>query len=263
MRLVFYYTFCFYLLFTLQVKAQNRLSFNQGHSHNDYHQLKPLLIAYGAGMGSIEADIFMRHGQLFVAHDTVDIQIGATLKNLYLEHLASFYAKSGNRAYPDSSMNLQLVIDIKENHQQVLPLLIEELETYQDIFNSKKNKNAIRILISGDVPLPAQFKNYPDYIFFDGRPTVKYTKAQLKRIAMISADLKKVSSWKGIGNPSETDMGKLKAVIASAHRQRKPFRFWATPDSPNTWTVLEGLGVDWINTDHPESLRKFYINTSN
>lgn len=260
MRLIFCFTICFYLLFTLQVKAQNRLSFNQGHSHNDYHQLKPLLNAYNAGMGSIEADIFIRHGQLFVAHDTVAIQLEATLKNLYLEPLSIFYSKSGNRPYSDASMNLQLVIDIKEDYQHVLPRLISELETYNDVFDSKKNKNAIRILISGDVPLPAQFKNYPDYIFFDGRPNIKYTKAQLKRIAMISMDLKKGSTWKGIGNPSEADMAKLKAVITSAHRQHKPFRFWATPDSPNTWMVLESLGVDWINTDQPESLREFYLN---
>lgn len=242
-----------------EAKAQRPLNVNSGHSHNDYHQNIPLLTAYYAGMGSIEADVFLKDGALYVAHDPSEIKAGITLKKLYLEPLAGFYRQHGNRPYSDSTHRLQLVVDIKKDYAKVLAQLTKDLEGYQDVFNSSKNSKAIRIVISGDVPVPADFKNYPDYISFDGRPYTTYTEDQLKRVAMISDDIKNYTPWNGKGNPTAPDLAKLTAVIEKAHQQHKPFRFWATQDSPNTWIVLERLGADWINTDQPEKLKEFYL----
>lgn len=248
------------LFISINSTAQIPLTYNRGHSHNDYHQHIPLLTAYYAGMGSIEADVFLRNGELFVAHEAEEINREATLRKIYLEPLAGFYRKNGNYIYKDTTHTLQLVVDIKEDHKNVIAQLIKDLSSYGDIFNSKNNAGAIRIVLSGDIPTPSEFKNYPDYISFDGRPQVVYTGEQLKRIAMISADLKSYTTWNGKGTPTKTDELKLRSVIDKAHGLHKPFRFWATQDSPNTWIVLEKLGADWINTDKPERLREFYLN---
>ena len=58
------------------VSAQQKLNAGNGHSHNDYKQQIPLLEAYYAGMGSIEADVFYRDGELYVAHDSKEIKPG-------------------------------------------------------------------------------------------------------------------------------------------------------------------------------------------
>jgi len=151
-----------------------------------------------------------------------------------------------------------LVVDIKTDYQHVLPVLIADLKAFNNTFNSSKNPNAIKIAISGDVPKPEGFKNYPDYISFDGRPYINYTDDQLKQVAMISDDIKNYTTWNGKGTPTKTDVLKLRAAIDKAHQYHKPFRFWATQDSPNTWVELEKLGADWINTDLPEKLHDFY-----
>ncbi|MCZ4244112.1 alkaline phosphatase [Pedobacter punctiformis] len=239
--------------------AQTELTANRGHSHNDYKQNIPLLTAYYAEMGSIEADVFLRKGELYVAHDSTEIKPGLTLKKLYLEPLAAFYKSNGNHPYKKTALTLQLVIDVKQDYQHVLPQLLKELQDYPGVFEGNENPNAIRIVISGDVPKPADFKNYPEQISFDGRPYTTYTHEQLKRVAMISDNLKNYTQWNGKGNPTKTDEALLTAVINKTHQQAKPFRFWATPDSPNTWIVLEKLGVDWINTDKPSKLSDFYL----
>ncbi|WP_235964555.1 alkaline phosphatase [Pedobacter gandavensis] len=247
------------VLLAMDASAQHTLSFNSGHSHNDYHQNIPLLTAYYAGMGAIEADVFLKNGVLYVAHDPSEIKADATLKALYLEPLAKFHKQNGNKPYADPKMKLQLVIDIKENYPMVLAQLIKDLSAYPGVFNDQMSPDAIRIVISGDVPKPQNFENYPAYLSFDGRPNVNYTPDQLKRIAMISDDLKNYTSWNGKGNPTPTDLAVLKKLIDAAHSQHKPFRFWATQDSPNTWIVLERLGADWINTDQPGKLKDFYV----
>lgn len=240
--------------------AQQKLTANQAHSHNDYKQQIPLLTAYYAGMGSIEADIFYRDGELFVAHERSEIKPGRTLQKLYLDPLAALYKENGNHPYPDAKKRLQLVIDIKEDHEHALSKLIEMVKAYGSLFDWQQNPDAIKLVISGDVPAADHFSDYAEIISFDGRPDKTYNAAQLARIAMISQDLAHYTVWNGKGTPTPPDLQKLTAVVAKVHQMGKPFRFWNTKDSPNTWKELERIGVDWIGTDHPDALKSFYQN---
>ncbi|MBS7563883.1 alkaline phosphatase [Mucilaginibacter sp. Bleaf8] len=236
------------------------LNANRAHSHNDYKQNIPFLQAYYSGAGSIEADVFLLNGKLYVAHERNEIAEGRTLDELYLKPLAALFRKNGNRPYADSTQSLQLVIDIKEDHAHVIPALINELKPYRDVFTSTANAHGVKIVLSGDMPQPAQYSQYPAYISFDGRPNINYTPDQLKRIAMISDELSTYTVWNGKGTLTPPDSVKITALINAAHQQHKPFRFWATQDSPNTWIQLEKLGADWINTDHPQQVHDFFIN---
>jgi alkaline phosphatase len=247
------------LLGLQSASAQIKLNANRGHSHNDYKQNIPLLTAYYAEMGSIEADVFLKDGELYVAHEASEIKSGFTLKKIYLDPLSQFFKAKGKRPYANAALKLQLVIDVKEDYKHVLPVLLKELEAYGEVFDEKKNPKAIKVVVSGDMPLPVDFKDYDTKLSFDGRPTTTYTDAQLARVAMISDDLKNHTVWNGKGNPTKTDEVKMKALIDQAHRRGKAFRFWATQDSPNTWIVLERLGADWINTDKPNKLKDFYL----
>lgn len=235
------------LLITPAVFAQQRVyTAANGHSHNDYRQNIPFLLAYYAGMGSIEADVYLRDGRLLVAHDKEELPTAKTLESLYLQAIT--------KVPPDTARKLQLLIDIKESYKDVIPALVKALQPYlHDL-----NRHAVRIVLSGNIPPPENFADYPDYIFYDGRPGILYTPAQLKRIAMISDNLRNYSVWNGKGTPTPEDAKKLTAVVRQAHDNGKPFRFWGTKDNPNTWSELEKLGADWIGTDHPEDLRSFY-----
>ncbi|HAT92504.1 MAG TPA: alkaline phosphatase, partial [Sphingobacterium sp.] len=244
------------------VSAQQKLTANAGHSHNDYKQQIPLLEAYYAGMGSIEADVFYRNGELYVAHESSEIKPGKTLKKLYIDPLIAFFKENGNKPYAKPEQTLQLVIDIKENYEQVLSKLLADLKGNESIFDQQKNPSAIKIVVSGEIPPPEKFDNYPSMIYFDGRPEKDYTPAQLKHIGMISQDIKQYSVWNGKGTPTPPDLEKMKSVIDKAHKLGKTFRFWATKDSPNSWKELGHMGVDWINTDHPTALKNFYLNNA-
>lgn len=242
------------LLTGIPTLAQNSAhTAKNGHSHNDYRQNIPFLLAYYAGMGSLEADVFLRNGRLYVAHETKELPTAKTLEAVYLRPAAAIWGEQ-----QDTTRQLQLLIDIKENYEDVIPALIKELAPYLHFFDPGKHHHAVRIVLSGNIPPPEKFSDYPGYIFFDGRPGIDYNKAQLGRIAMISDNLRKYSVWNGKGTPTPEDAKKLAAVVQEAHDKGKPFRFWGTKDSPNTWSELEKLKVDWIGTDHPEDLRGFY-----
>ena len=227
------------------------------HSHNDYQQAVPFFGAYQAKMNSIEADVFILKGELLVAHVTEQIDTSKTLNKGYLQPLYKLYKMNGNQPYAHDNRNLELVIDIKENYAQVIPVLVSQLQPYLDMVDPAISPKPVKIVLSGDLPPPADYKNYPAYLSFDGRPGIAYTPEELHRVAMISDELQTYTKWDGKGKLLKADRLKLLSVVNGAHEMKKPFRFWGTLDNDHTWKELKLLGVDWIGTDHPEMLHSF------
>ncbi len=179
------------------------------HSHNDYEQKIPFLMAYNESFGSIEADIFLRNSELIVAHDEKELSYNRSFRKLYLENIDSCLRKNGGYPYKDSSRWLQLLIDIKTDSVETLGKLIILLEQFPAIIHNRH----IFLVITGNRPDPDSFKHYPDYIWFDGVLSRTYTKDQLVRIKMLSDDFKYYSTWRGDGEIPAGDTKKLTSRI--------------------------------------------------
>jgi len=244
----------FCLQFFLFAQAQEYSSSNI-HSHNDYAGKLPFYEAYSNEAGVIEADVFLVNNELFVAHTSKEITPQNTLKSQYLDPLAVKFKSLGGKAYP-SNKTLILMIDIKTEADATLKLITQQLRTYPDLIS---NKN-LKIVISGNRPSPANWKDYPEFIYFDGRLNENYTLEQLSRVEMISEDLKEITVWNGKGVLTQTDSEKIQAIIKKVHDQHKKIRFWATQDNVNTWMTLMNLKVDFIGTDNVSELTHFINN---
>ncbi|TDO73248.1 alkaline phosphatase [Flavobacterium chryseum] len=244
----------FCLQFFLFAQAQEYSSSNI-HSHNDYASALPFYGAYSNETGVIEADVFIVNNELFVAHNFKDIAPQNTLKNLYLDPLASKLKHLEGKAYA-SNKPLILMIDIKSDANATLKLIAQQLKTYPEIIS---NKN-IKVVISGNRPSPEQYKDYPEFIYFDGRLNENYSPEQLARVEMISEDLGQLTVWNGKGVLTQTDLEKIQSIIKKVHDQNKKIRFWATQDNVNTWMTLMNLKVDFIGTDTVSELTHFINN---
>lgn len=235
--------------------AQNRSALSRAHSHNDYSQPIPFSHAYQQGFGAIEADVFLVNGKLFVAHDRDRIQQSRTLTAQYLQPLKEALAKDVNR-------KITLLIDLKDDYHTSLTTLIRELEPLQMFIKNAASAGRLRILISGNRPPPAAFKNYPDYLSFDEDLMHTYKKDELGRISQISLRFSNYSKWKGIGPLPEPDALALQTIIHAAHTLNKPVRFWDAPDNATGWAKLIELGVDIIGTDNIDALASFLETTA-
>lgn len=220
-------------IFILLVVSAVTFAQPKAHSHNDYNHPQPFYTAYNAGFGSIEADIFLVDGQLFVAHDRADIRTERTLAALYLEPIQKKI---------DSLRPLLLLIDIKTAAKPTLDALLALMEQYKPLTNSRH----LTIAISGNRPAIADLSSYPAWLFFDGRPNEQYPATALEKIALISDNYRKYSSKE-----------QLESVVAAAHKLNKPFRFWASPDNIKAWEELIKLKADYINTDKIPELANF------
>lgn len=223
------------------------------HSHNDYEQPIPFWTAYYAKAGSIEVDIFLENGQLLVGHDKEDLRAERTIQTLYLDPIRQELKKHKGWLSSDKNYQLQLLIDIKSPTNPCLDTLITVLKTYPEIIGSKQ----LRIVLSGNKPPVADFGKYPSFILYDGLPWEKYDASITDRVPLLSANLRKYTSWNGKGIIPSTERAALEKVIQETHQLGKKIRFWNAPDFINAWFELGKLGVDYMNTDHIPELAGF------
>lgn len=253
--------FILFVLISVSPSVKSQYSTLNAHSHNDYENKTPFWLAYNNHFGSMEADIWAVKGELFVAHYEKEILPGRTLDSLYIQPIVKMVRQNKGKAWKDNPSRFQLLIDLKTTVAQTLPLLVEKLEQYPDVFNPRKNKNAIRIVITGNRPEPSEFKNYPKFVLFDGNLEKEYDKKQLKRIALYSENFRNFSTWNGSGDIIEEERIRLQNAIESAHSLKKKIRFWNSPDNPEAWNTFMDMGIDFINTDHIVELADYLNKT--
>ncbi|MCC5936178.1 MAG: alkaline phosphatase [Lunatimonas sp.] len=222
------------------------------HSHNDYIRNAPFWEAYANGLESIEADVILLDGKLYVAHEKESISTERTLQSLYLEPIRQAYTLQIQNRKP-----FQLLIDIKTEAYSTLEKISEQLEQYPELFGGNGTTPMVTAVISGNRPKPEDYRNYPDHILFDYQSITDTANLPLEKIALFSLSFRSFSDWNGKGRLIDEHEERLKKAIAVAHSFGKPFRFWATPDSKTAWKALKELGVDYINTDMPYQAREY------
>lgn len=223
-------------------------------AHNDYARAVPFYTAYDLGVGYIEADVFLYEDKaLAVAHEKEEIREGRTLEKLYLKPLAEKVRQHKGSVHADPGKSLTLMIDLKTAGEPTLNAIVKLLRRYPTLLSC----STLHFMISGNVPDPARWTAYPDFITFDGRPGIDYTASQWARIAMISTSFTQHVKWDGRSKMSDDMRARIERLVKGAHLRSKPFRFWATPDSEDAWRGLQHLPLDVIGTDDVVGLSAF------
>jgi alkaline phosphatase len=216
------------------------------HAHNDYEHKFPFTTAYEAQFGSIEADIFLSHDSLIVGHTTADLVLQRTLEKLYLDPLQEKVKLNNGFPYPDTSLSLQLLIDIKTEAVSTLDNLISVLKKYPELISSGK----IYFVITGNRPAADVYQRYPTFILFDGEFDKNYSDSALMKVPLFSDNLQTYISWNGHQVIAHQEKKIMDSLIRKAHALNKKIRFWNAPDFPGAWRQLMTAGVDYLNTDN-------------
>jgi len=239
----------------------------RAHAHNDYEHDRPLLDALDHGFTSVEADIHLVDGDLFVAHDSDEIKPERTLRSLYLEPLSKRIAQNGGRIYPNGPQ-FTLFIDIKTEAVATYKVLSEMLAEYESIFttfdSNGRTDKAIIAIVSGNRPRELMESQTIRYVGYDGRLGDLESDAPATLIPVISDNWTKHFSYNGTGSMPAKERQKLKKIVETAHQKGRRVRFWATPDKPSParqtlWRELLSNGVDLLNTDDLYGLQQFLL----
>lgn len=230
-------------------------------SHNDYEQETPLFNALSLGSQMIEADIHLIGEQIYVNHDHPEyFEDTPLLERLYIQPLKHIISENEGKVLPESSLPFYLIIDIKTEAESTYEALITLLEPYNELFHRKEGgkwiDGPIRLLISGNRPLlVAESDNRIGLL--DGRISDIGKGYSSELYPLISDNWNNYFMWDGIGEIPDDELDMLHEFVSSVHQENKMIRFWATPDNENLWEILIESGVDVINVDDLEGIRKF------
>lgn len=142
------------------------------HSHNDYWRRIPLKSAIKAGCSGVEADVWLRDGDLLVGHAESALTPARTLQTLYINPLlgilndqnptsgfqSSFNSPRNGVFDTNTSQTLVLLIDFKTNYQDLWPVVSEQLQPLRDaqyltyFDGSDIVQGPITVVVTGNAP---------------------------------------------------------------------------------------------------------------
>lgn len=256
--------FLFFVWISSGVLAQKvaDIPLPNAHAHNDYAHDRPLWDALQYGFTSLEADVFLIDGELYVYHDRpAKPDPARTLRNLYLEPLRQLLERQQGEIYPGYDVVFYLMIDIKADGEAVYQKLKEQLPEYREILTSYRGKEIehrpVTIFLSGDRPISTVLAEDERLVALDGRPEDIGKGIDAAYMPVISDRYGRHFSWQGEGDMSTAEWRKLRILVGNAHAEGKKVRFWASPEKESVWQTLLRAQVDLVNTDELARLRDF------
>jgi hypothetical protein len=240
----------------------------QAHAHNDYEHERPLRDALARGFTSVEADVWLRDGDLLVAHDEVDLDPARTLRGLYLDPLARRVERLDGRVHRGSDEPLRLLVDLKTDGPSTYAELDRQLRQVRGMltrFAPTLRPGAVEVVVSGNRPLAEMTAQRTRWAGYDGRLPDLDSDLPPDVMPLVSDNWANHFTWTGVGDMPPAEHARLVSLVRRAHSQGYRLRFWNTPDvaSParaRLWAVLADSGVDHLNTDDLPGLSTFLTN---
>lgn len=235
----------------------------RAHAHNDDEHTRPLFDALSHGFTSVEADVWLVAGQLFIGHDAPDPK--RTLKSDYLAPLAEVVRKNRGAVYRGYEGRFRLYIDVKSG-PETWPVIEKQLAEYPGLVttwkNGRRSGGAVEVVISGNRDLAAMEAAQVRRSAYDGRLPDIYSGLSPQLMTVVSDNWTKQFTWMGEGPMPLGERRKLHRIVDLAHLQGYEVRFWATPDQAGpardaVWRELVAADIDQINTDDLTGLETF------
>lgn len=233
----------------------------RAHSHNDYEHGRPLLDALERGFCSVEADVHIVDGKLLVGHTRGDTSPERTLEALYLDPLLAQVRQNGGRVYPGGP-GFTLLVEAKGDKDETYFALRALLPRYREMLTVYRKDSfkagAVSVIITGHKNNDLLAAEPVRYAAIDGDAGDDDSGDPVSLIPLVSVNWKTFSSWRG-GRLSDMDRARLERIIRRVHQRGRRIRFYAAPDTEESYSLLYKAGADLLNTDDLDGLQRFLL----
>ena len=227
----------------------------RSHSHDNYRQARPLYGALERGFASVEVDVLLQDGTLYIAHGVEEVRPSKTLTSLYLDPLREIVQRNGGSLYGPTGPSLQLLIDVKSEAVETYAALAYTLHQYSDVLTTWSEAGVrpgpVTVVLSGNRAIDDILADEVRYTAIDGRIEDDRSSMPVDVMPLVSAD------WEALGpGDDEQRLAAASSLAQKIHREGRLLRFWATPEREELWRSLIASGVDYIGTDDVPRLHR-------
>jgi len=233
------------------------------YAHNDYWHKRPLFDAMANGFTHMEADVYLRHSRLLVAHSLPWWKKKHTIEGLYLRPFFNQLPHAGGRVQSPLD-TVVLMIDIKSNGNKTYAALRKVLNKYKSILstfdNGKVTIRNLTLVLTGHRPMRELKSEEQRYVFADADlRKIDPQQTTPEMFTTASCKYSNLITWRGKGQIPELEKERLLDLVDKAHHSGTKVRLWAAPENELVWHFLRNCGVDLINTDKLVALRDFFM----
>ena len=245
------------------------------HSHNDYWRDVPFYTALSVGCVSVEADVWLYNGTLYVGHEQSALSPARTFQSLYIQPIldtlqrenpkSRFVSSATKNGVFDgySGQTLYLFVDIKTAGNITFPAAVDALQPLRDAgylttFNGTGiTPGPVTVIGTGNTPLDQVQGVSPRDYFYDANLAMLGT-----TLTNITSDVSPIASAqfsRFIGSINGTIFNDTQIALVRQHLQIAKSRgiagrYWDTPAWPIStrnavWTTLVEQGVGLLNAD--------------
>jgi len=236
----------------------------------------PLYTALFAGCISIEADVWLVNGTLYVGHEQSALTTSRTLASLYIDQLVDILRRQNpssafvtsptrNGVFDaDPSQTMYLFVDVKTDGESTWPAVVNALQPLRDAgylttYDGTGVKSGpVTVIGTGNTPLDqVQGETRRDY-FFDAPASMLGT-----TFSNITSGVSPIASTDfadAIGAINGTEFSSaqltiLRSQVARAKDKGVMVRYWGLPAWPiatrnAVWSTLRREGVGLVNADN-------------
>jgi len=245
------------------------------HSHNDYWRDIPFYSALSVGCVSVEADVWLYNGTLFIGHEASALTPDRTFEGLYISQILDVLQRENpstpfvpkptkNGVYDGySGQTLYLWVDVKTDGESTFPAVIQALEPLRSAgYLTSTNGTGITmgpvtVIGTGNTPLD-QVQPVTDRDYFYDAPlqSLGSTASNITNLVSPIASVDFESQFGVINGTTfnSTQIALLRQQIATASSKGIGARYWDTPAWPIStrnaiWRTLIDEGVALLNAD--------------
>ncbi|KAL9100657.1 MAG: hypothetical protein Q9163_003984 [Psora crenata] len=244
------------------------------HSHNDYWRPLPFYSALAVGAISIEADVWLSNGTLYVGHEPSALTPQRTFQSLYINPILDVLKRQNpplgflpdgitrNGVYDtNAGQTLYLFVDIKTDGRETWPYVVNALQPLTVNSTDQLTPRPVTVIGTGNTPLVQVQSQMPRYVFYDGPiPTLNSTFSNITSQISPIASTDFTANFGTVTGTSlnDTQLALLRQQVRTAHAKGIKLRYWNQPAWPistrnGLWRQLRTEAVDLINVDDLEA----------
>lgn len=229
-------------------------------SHNDYKRHRPLKDALSYHFNGVEADIWLIKGEVYVGHARpILCRKARKFENMYLNPLIARLEANGGKVYPGSNRPFLLMVEFKNNAEELYEVLKTKLEPYRKYFCALEDggyqDGAVLLYISGKRPVRTLEREQTRFMFLDGMIQELGTGKPATLMPVVSDNYRNYFTWRGRGEMPEEEKQRMGRILDWCHSEHKLFRWWGVRKMTVKKLFLE-MGVDLIGTDNLKKLHR-------
>ena len=226
-------------------------------SADDHKRKRPLMEALEAGFTGIAADISLSKDGILKCG-------GKPFEDLYLKPLKSRAEQHSGHIYPARDDEFFLVLTVESDSIASFAALEKVIGIYSELFsrfeNGIRSKKAIRLVLSGNVPVNAIVNSTVRWCFPDENIKLMRTQWDGRFIAMATMNYKKSFDWNGEQNMPNRAYISFISYVKNAHKAGRLVRLQNAPENTNALGIFLEAGVDFIEVEDIPAFVRYWKN---